>query len=86
MDRAPHCAHNVDPFEFIGTVLLKMGVFCTASSYGPGRAINIARVGIPGSLRVRMVVGDLALANHDMMRENSANRLMEANPLPPREP
>src|ERR1700730_2996510 len=33
---APDCAHDVNALEFVGAVSSKIGVFWTASSYGPG--------------------------------------------------
>ena len=66
------------PLNLSGPFSSKIGVFCTASSYGPGRAVNVARIGIPRRRRIRMVVGDLAVANHDVMRKHAADRFVES--------
>ena len=56
----------------------KIGVFITASSYGPGRAEAVARVRVPRRRRVRVVVGDLAALDHQVVREHAAYRFGEA--------
>src|ERR1700679_3715306 len=75
---AADCPHDVDPFEILGTVLLEDRGVLHGIFIRPWRAVNIAWVGIPRSRRIGVVVGNLALANHYVVRENAADRLVEA--------
>ena len=66
------------PRKSSGPFSSKIGMPCTASSYGPGRAVGVGRAAVPRRRRVRVVVGDLAVADHQVVREHAAHRLVEA--------
>src|ERR1041384_4963247 len=73
-----HCAHDVDAFEVFLAILLEdlqslYGIFIRS-----GGAIRIARTGIPRGGRIGMVVGDLSIADHEVMRKHTSHGLMEA--------
>ncbi len=76
--KAAHRAHDVDAFEFIRPVLLEDRRVLHRIFVRTRSSVNVARVGIPASRRIRMIVGDLAVANHDVMREHAAHRFVEA--------
>ena len=42
------------------------------------RAVGVGRAAVPRRRRVRVVVGDLALADHEVVREHAAHGLVEA--------
>src|SRR5579862_5743385 len=74
------CAHNVDAFEFVSSILLEDrrvldGVFVGA--WGP---VGVAGIGVPRRRGIRMIVGDLAVLDHNVMREHAADSFMEAAP------
>src|SRR3984957_20705932 len=75
---AAHSAHDVDSFEFVRTVLLEERRILNRIFIWSRSSIHIAWVGIPGSRRIWVVVGDLVIADHDVMRQNSAHRFVEA--------
>ena len=58
---AAHRAHDVDALEFFGAVLLEDGRVLHGIFVGTGRAVDIARIGIPRRGRIGMVVGDLVI-------------------------
>ena len=66
------------PLKFSGPFSSKIGVFCTASSYGPGVPYTSRGARVPRRRRVRLVVRDLAFANHHVVREHAARGLVEA--------
>src|ERR1700722_17649928 len=63
-----HSAHDVDPLKFVRAVLLENGSVLHRVFIRSRSAVAVARVGVPGSGRVGMVVRDLAFANDDVMR------------------
>ena len=70
-------SHNVYAFEVGGSVFLEhrrvlLGVFIRS-----GRSVNIARAGVPGRRRIRMIIGDFAFADNDVMRQNAAHGFVE---------
>src|SRR5215469_11658300 len=65
--KTAHGAHDIDAFEFVGSVLFEDwrvldGVFIRTRC-----AIDVARIGVPRRWRVGMVIGDLAIANHHVV-------------------
>ena len=66
------------PLNLSGPVLLEDRRVLDRVFVGAGRAVDVARVGVPRRWRIGMIVGDLALADHDVVRQHAANRLMEA--------
>src|SRR5437764_9272021 len=70
--------HNIDSFESVRTIILKNRRVLDAVFIGTRSAIHITGTGVPWRRRVRMVVGDLSVADHHVMRQNATNRLVEA--------
>ena len=75
---ASHRAHDVDALEFVRAVFLEDRRVLHRILVGPGRAVDIARIRVPRRGRIGMIVGDLAIADDDVMREHTAHRLVEA--------
>src|SRR3984957_9171769 len=75
---AAHSTHDVDSLEFVRAVLLEDRRILHCIFIRSRSSIHIAWVGIPGSRRIWVIVGDLVIANHDVMRQNSARRFVEA--------
>src|SRR4029077_20981670 len=57
-------AYDIDTLEFIGNVFLEDRRVLHRILVRTRRPVNVARVGVPGSRRIRMVIGDLAFANY----------------------
>ena len=74
-----HRAHDVDALEVLRAVLLEDRRVLHGVLVGAGRAVDVARVGVPRRRRVGLVVGDLALADDHVVREHAARRLVEAD-------
>ena len=74
----PHGAHDVDALEFVRAVFLEDRRVLHRVLVGPGRSVNIARIRVPRRRRIGMVIGDLAVANDDVMRQDAAHRFVEA--------
>src|SRR5579862_8682361 len=75
---AAYCAHDVDAFELVRTVLLKQWGVLHGIFVRPRGAVNVTRVGVPARRRIRMIVGNLAVTNDHMMREHAAHSLVES--------
>src|SRR5437879_1885498 len=73
-----HRSHNVDSLEVSRSVLFEDRCVLDGILVRTRRAVHVARASVPGSRRVRMVVGDLAVANNHMVRQHTAYRFMEA--------
>jgi len=56
---AANRAHNIDAFEILRPIFFEDRRVLHRVFIRTRRAINIARVGIPGRRRIRMIVGDL---------------------------
>ncbi len=70
------------PLKFSRSFSSKMGWPCTASSYGPGGAVAVARIGIPrrwGGIG-GVVIRNLAVPDHHMVAQHTTHRLGEAAP------
>src|SRR5271156_4146572 len=76
--KAAHGAHDVYAFKFIRAVLFEDGCVLHCVFVGAGRPVYIARIGVPRGGRIRMVIRDLAIADHHVMRQNPAHRFVEA--------
>ena len=72
--------HDVDAFEVLRAVFLEDRCVLHRVFVGAGGAKAVARVCVPGSWRIGMIVGDLVVFNHHVMRQHTANRLVEAAP------
>src|SRR5579863_9289848 len=70
--------HDINALKFVRSVLLKNGSVLHRIFIRAGRAIHVARIGIPRRWRIRMVIRDLSIADHHVMREHAANSLMES--------
>ncbi len=75
---AAHRAHDVDALELVRPVLLEDRRVLHRVLVGAGRAVDVARAGVPGRGRIGVVVGDLAVADDDVVRQHAAHRLVEA--------
>src|SRR4051812_39194470 len=73
-----HRAHDVNTLEVFGTVLLEDWRVLHSILVRPWSSMVIARARIPRRRRIRMIIGDLAIANHDVVRQNSADSLVES--------
>src|SRR6202042_2041 len=69
--------HDVDALEVLRTVLLEDRRVLNRVLVGARGAIRVTRAGVPWRRRVRLVVGDLALADHHVVREHAASGLVE---------
>ena len=76
--KAAHRAHNIDSLEFVWPVLFKDRRILHRILVRARRAINVTWICIPGSRRIRMIIGDLAFANHHMMRKHATHRFVES--------
>src|ERR1700730_17602368 len=76
--KASHRAHDVNALEFLRPVFFEDGSVLYRILVRPRSAVNVAWIRVPGCRRVGMVVCDLALADHRVMREHAAYRLVEA--------
>src|ERR1700741_3829628 len=76
--KASHRAHDVNALEFLGAVLLENWSVLHCVLVRPRSTINVAWIRVPRRRRVGMVVGDLALADHHVMGQHAAYRLVEA--------
>ncbi len=70
--------HDVDPLEVLGSVLLEDRRVLHRVLVGSGRPVDVARARVPRRRRVGLVVGDLALLDHHVVREHAARGLVEA--------
>src|SRR5215813_10937614 len=75
---AAHGSHDVYALEIVRPVLLEDRCALHSVFIWPRRAVEIARTGVPRRRRIRMIVGDFAVADHDVMREHAAHRFVEA--------
>ena len=64
--------------EVLRSVLLEDRRVLHGVLVGPGSPVDVARARVPRGRRVGLVVRDLALADHHVMREHAARGLVEA--------
>src|SRR5579875_2158 len=81
---AAHRAHNIDAFEILRPVLLEDRRVLHCVLVRAGRAVDIARAGIPGSRWIGMIIGNLPIFDDHMVRKHATYRFVEAaaNRLP----
>jgi hydrogenase large subunit len=72
-----HGAHHVDAFEVLAVVLLEDRLALHGVLIGPRRSVAVPRAGVPRRRRIRVIVGDLAVADHHVVAEHPAHRLGE---------
>src|SRR5205807_9452820 len=75
---APHGAHDVDTLERLGSVLLEQRAALDGVLVRTGAAEAVARARFPARRRIREIIGDPAVADHYLMREQPAHRLVAA--------
>src|SRR5215510_16096202 len=76
--KAPHYAHDVNSIEIIGPILFEDGGTLHRILIGTGRAVNVARAGVPRRRRIRVIIGDFSIADNHVMREHSPYGLVKA--------
>src|SRR5208282_2149296 len=72
-----HCAHDVDAFKFVRAVFLEDGGVLNCVFVRPGSAVDVARIRVPRSRGVGVIVGDLTVANDDVVGKNAADGFVE---------
>src|ERR1700722_14410387 len=75
---ASHRPHDVDALEVLRGVLLEDRRVLHRVLVRAGGAVAVADAAVPRGGRVRVVVGDLAVPNHHVMGEDTADGLGEA--------
>ncbi len=70
-------SHYVYTFEVIGSVFLENRRVLHGIFIRSGHSVNVARIGVPRSRRIRMIIGDFAFADDDVMRQNAAHGFVE---------
>ena len=75
---AAHRPHDVDAAEVVRAVLLEDRLPGDRVLVRAERAVGVRRAPVPGRRRVGVVVRDLAVADHQVVREHPAHRLVEA--------
>src|SRR5712671_2652640 len=73
-----YCTHDVYALELVWAILFENWRILHRILVRPGRSVNVARIGIPRRRRIWMIVRDLAVADHYVMRQHAANRFVEA--------
>ena len=71
-------AHDVDAAEVVRVGLLEDRHAVARVLVRAGRAVGVGRRAVPRRRRIRVVVGDLAVADDHVVREHAAHRLVEA--------
>src|SRR2546423_14920240 len=77
---APDRAHDIDALERVAAVLLEDWHVLNRVLVRARRAIDIPRARVPRRRRVRVVVGNPAIADDQMMRQHAADRFRESAP------
>ena len=75
---AANGAHDIDSLEFVGAIFLEDRRVLHRILIRSRSAVAIARIGIPGSWRIGVIVGDLVILDHHVMRQDAAHRFVEA--------
>src|SRR5262249_8970086 len=75
---AAHRAHDVDALEVLPRVLLEDRLTLHRILVGARCAEAVARAGVPRRRRIWVVVGDLAVPDHHVVAQHTADRLGEA--------
>ena len=74
-----HRPHDVDPLEVLRAVLLEDRRVLHRVLVGAGSPVDVARARVPRRRRVGLVVRDLAVLDHHVVREDAAGGLVEAH-------
>ena len=75
---AAHRPHDVDALEALGRVLLEDRGVLHRVLVGARRPVAVADAAVPRGRRVRVVVRDLPVPDHHVVRQDAAHRLGEA--------
>src|SRR5215469_15249609 len=75
---ASHRSHDVNAAEVLRAVLFEDRSVLHCVFVWARRAVNVAGICIPRRWRIGMIIGYLAVANDDVMREHAAYCLMKA--------
>src|SRR5579875_234797 len=75
---AAHCTHDVDALEVLRAVLLEDGGVLYRVLVGARSPIDITHTAVPGCWRIGMIIGNLAILDHEMMGKNATYRFVEA--------
>src|ERR1700674_246097 len=75
---ASHRPHDVNALELVWPIFLEDWRVLHRILVRPWCSINVARIRVPRRRWVWMIVRDLAVPNDDVMRQNAANRFVEA--------
>src|ERR1700731_461834 len=75
--KAANCTHDIDALKVGWSVFFENRRVLDRVFVRPRSAVDIARIGVPASRGIRMVVGHFTAPDHEMMREYSSDRLME---------
>src|SRR4029077_5910732 len=75
---AAHSAHDVDALKFVRTIVFKDRRVLHGVLVRSWCSINIARISVPRSGRIRMIICDLAAANDQVMRKNTADSFVKS--------
>ena len=75
---AANGAHDIDSLELVRAIFLKYRRVLYRILIWPWSSEAIAGICIPRSWRIWVIVGDLVIANHDVMRQDSAHGFVEA--------
>src|SRR5579875_3091873 len=73
----PHRSHDIDALEILRAILFEDRRVLNGVFIRSGRAVAVARAAVPRRWRIGMVVGYLAVTDHDVMRQNAAYGLVE---------
>src|ERR1700683_5241571 len=74
---ATNRAHDVDALEVLRAIVLEDGGVLHRILVRTRSSVDIARARVPWSGWITMVVGDLAFADNDMVRQHSAHCFVE---------
>src|SRR5262245_25384242 len=77
---ASDSSHYIDALEIVGTILLENRRILNGVLVWSRRPIDVARVSVPRSRWIGMIVGDLAATNHHVMREDATDSFVKAAP------
>src|SRR5215471_18558090 len=75
---AAHRSHDVDALEILGPVFFEDLEPLHRVLVRSRRAVAVARAGVPGRRWIRVIVCDLLVLDHDMMRKHPADRFVES--------
>src|SRR6202789_4544347 len=74
---AANGAHDIYALKFVRTVFLEDRCILYRVFVGAGRPINIPGVGVPRRGRIRVIVRDLVILDHDVVGQDAADSFVE---------